>query len=82
MNILDALSSGHTHLIVHAADVDLGQLFGKLRAPFRARAAERGLGLAFARLAAEAHGGRISVQDSALGGARFELLLPNSPPCP
>ena len=173
MNILDALSSEHTNLIVHAADVDLGKLFGKLRAPFRARAAERGLnlsvddpagahvrgdrdllrrtlenlldnairhtpawgrvhaghearaeghllyvedsghgvkledretifdtywsrvadsfaepglqshsrglGLAFARLAAEAHGGTISVQDSALGGARFELLLPNSP---
>jgi PAS domain S-box-containing protein len=35
-----------------------------------------GLGLPFARLATEAHGGSIRVADGAEGGARFEILLP------
>lgn len=39
-----------------------------------------GLGLPFARLAIEAHGGSISVLDGAEGGARFELVLPGSAP--
>jgi two-component system sensor histidine kinase/response regulator len=37
----------------------------------------RGLGLAFCRLAVEAHGGKIWVED-ANPGARFSLILPNS----
>lgn len=36
----------------------------------------RGLGLAFCRLAAEAHGGRIGVTDRPGGGARFWVELP------
>ena len=36
----------------------------------------RGIGLHFCRLAVEAHGGRIGVEDSALGGARFCVELP------
>ena len=35
-----------------------------------------GLGLAFCRKVAEAHGGRIDVESSPLGGARFALELP------
>jgi signal transduction histidine kinase len=35
-----------------------------------------GLGLAIAKGIAEAHGGAISVADSALGGASFRLTVP------
>lgn len=37
-----------------------------------------GLGLAFCRLAVEAHGGRIWVDDAPGGGARFNLTLPRA----
>jgi PAS domain S-box-containing protein len=37
-----------------------------------------GLGLAFCRLAVEAHGGRIWVDDAPGGGARFNLTLPEA----
>ena len=37
-----------------------------------------GLGLAFCRLAVEAHGGRIWVDDADGGGARFNFILPTS----
>jgi K+-sensing histidine kinase KdpD len=39
-----------------------------------------GLGLAIARAATEAQGGELRVEDSALGGARFVLILPNAVP--
>jgi len=38
--------------------------------------ANRGLGLTFCRLAVEAHGGTIWVDDAPGGGARFRALLP------
>ena len=38
-----------------------------------------GLGLAFCRMAVEAHGGRIWVDDAPGGGARFNLTLPTRP---
>ncbi len=38
-----------------------------------------GLGLAFCRLAVEAHGGRIWVDDAPEGGARFNFTLPTRP---
>jgi two-component system sensor histidine kinase KdpD len=37
-----------------------------------------GLGLAIARAAVEAQGGRLWVEDSPLGGAQFVLLIPNA----
>ncbi|MGF1506479.1 MAG: ATP-binding protein [Anaerolineae bacterium] len=37
-----------------------------------------GLGLTFCKLAVEAHGGRIWVEESANGGAAFHVVLPNS----
>jgi PAS domain S-box-containing protein len=37
-----------------------------------------GLGLAFCRLAVEKHGGRIWVEESEAGGARFKLTLPTA----
>lgn len=39
-----------------------------------------GLGLAFCRLAVEAHGGRIWVDEADCGGARFNLTLPVAEP--
>ena len=41
-----------------------------------------GLGLAFCRKVIEEHGGRIRVTTGALGGARFEIELPQVPPAP
>lgn len=38
-----------------------------------------GLGLAFCRLAIEAHGGRIWIDDAPGGGARFNFTLPTAP---
>lgn len=38
-----------------------------------------GLGLAFCRLAVEAHGGRIWIDDAPGGGARFNFTLPTEP---
>jgi len=38
-----------------------------------------GLGLAFCRKVVEAHGGTIAIDRSALGGARFQLELPQQP---
>jgi signal transduction histidine kinase len=43
-----------------------------------ARDGGSGLGLAITRTIAERHGGSVSVTDSPLGGARFELRLPTS----
>ncbi len=39
-----------------------------------------GLGLAFCRLAVEAHGGRIWVDEAEGGGARFNFTVPKTPP--
>lgn len=36
----------------------------------------KGLGLTFCKMAAEAHGGALTVEDSPLGGALFKLTLP------
>ncbi len=39
-----------------------------------------GLGLAFSKLAVEAHGGRIWVEDNEAGGSDFRIRLPMKPP--
>jgi two-component system, OmpR family, sensor kinase len=41
-----------------------------------------GLGLAIVKAVADAHGGRVAVGDSALGGAMVSLVLPCTPPRP
>jgi two-component system sensor histidine kinase HydH len=43
---------------------------------FTTRASGVGLGLAIARQIAEAHGGKIELDENAVGGARFNLTLP------
>ncbi|HSI54156.1 MAG: response regulator [Ramlibacter sp.] len=52
--------------------------FGALQA--RSRYHSSGLGLAFCRLAVEAHGGRIGVTEAPGGGSTFWLELPPRPP--
>ncbi|HVV83896.1 MAG TPA: ATP-binding protein [Kofleriaceae bacterium] len=44
--------------------------------PSASQRASRGLGLAFCRLAVDAHGGRIAVDDAPGGGARFRAMFP------
>ena len=44
--------------------------------PSASQRASRGLGLAFCRLAVDAHGGRIWVDDAPGGGARFRAMFP------
>lgn len=41
-----------------------------------------GLGLAIVKAVADAHGGRVDVADSALGGAKVSLVLPRTPSPP
>ncbi|MDQ6925835.1 MAG: ATP-binding protein, partial [Candidatus Eremiobacteraeota bacterium] len=50
--------------------------FETVRIPGNARGRGSGLGLAFCKLAVEAHGGRIWVQDADGGGALFRVLFP------
>jgi two-component system sensor histidine kinase/response regulator len=52
------------------------QKFGAMQA--RSRYHSSGLGLAFCRLAVEAHGGRIGVEDAPGGGSTFWFELPSS----
>lgn len=52
----------------------------KIFAPFfTTKQKGTGLGLALVRQTARAHGGRVTVDDSGLGGARFVLRLPPKP---
>ena len=53
--------------------------FHRLPKPNEARAKGSGLGLAFCRLAVEAHGGRIWVQSEEGIGSAFHVLLPFEP---
>ena len=54
--------------------------FETVRLPGGAGPRGSGLGLAFCKLAVDAHGGRIWVQEAAGGGAAFHVLLPFAPP--
>ena len=56
--------------------------FEKAKNPNTPRVRSSGLGLAFCRLVAEAHGGKIWVASSEGHGSAFHLLLPLHPPAP
>ncbi|HET6681716.1 MAG TPA: ATP-binding protein [Gemmatimonadaceae bacterium] len=55
------------------------QKFARVRAPHAPRVRSSGLGLAFCRLAVEAHGGRIWVRSSEGTGSAFHIQLPIEP---
>jgi signal transduction histidine kinase len=54
--------------------------FGQVKAPTAPRVRSSGLGLAFCKLVADAHGGRIWVQSAEGKGSAFHLSLPPHPP--
>ena len=54
--------------------------FGQVKAPTAPRVRSSGLGLAFCKLVADAHGGRIWVQSAEGKGSAFHLSLPPRPP--
>lgn len=54
----------------------LFDVYGRLKAPQRRAGSGWGLGLAYVRACAEAHGGRIDVESSAEAGTSFILELP------
>ncbi len=54
--------------------------FEQVKAPTAPRVRSSGLGLAFCKLVADAHGGRIWVQSSEGRGSAFHLALPPHPP--
>jgi two-component system, sensor histidine kinase and response regulator len=56
--------------------------FEQVRTPNAPKLRSSGLGLAFCRLVAEAHAGRIWVQSTPGEGARFFLWVPERPPAP
>jgi signal transduction histidine kinase len=53
--------------------------FERVRNPEIPRVRSSGLGLAFCKLAVEAHGGRIWVQSAEGQGSQFHFLLPVQP---
>jgi two-component system, sensor histidine kinase and response regulator len=55
------------------------QKFEQVRTPNAPRVRSSGLGLAFCRIAVEAHGGRIWVRSSEGQGSAFHILLPLQP---
>jgi len=54
--------------------------FERVKNPELPRVRSSGLGLAFCKLAVEAHGGRIWVQSSEGQGSHFHIALPSHPP--
>ena len=54
--------------------------FERVKQPDLPRTRSSGLGLAFCKLAVEAHGGRIWVQSDGERGSRFHLTLPVGAP--
>ncbi len=56
--------------------------FERVRNPAIPRVRSSGLGLAFCKLAVDAHGGRIWVQSQEGEGSQFHFMLPMHPPLP
>ena len=87
---LEAVRLGPAHYALHIRDQGPGipaeyrdrvfEPYARLERDFEAHArVSRGLGLAFCRMAAEAHQGRIWVEDNPPGGSLFVLRLPIDP---
>jgi PAS domain S-box-containing protein len=85
---IQAVRDGHINsIIISVSDQGMGipkkhrksifEKFHRIKGPANAKGL--GLGLAFCRLAVEAHGGRIWVDDAPQGGARFNFTLPLTP---
>ena len=56
------------------------QKFEQIRVPNAPRVRSSGLGLSFCRIAAESHGGRISVRSAEGAGSTFAVWLPLGSP--
>ncbi len=56
--------------------------FERVKNPEIPRVRSSGLGLAFCKLAVDAHGGRVWVQSEEGGGSQFHFVLPLHPPLP
>jgi signal transduction histidine kinase len=54
--------------------------FQQVKTPHAPRVRSSGLGLAFCKMAVDAHGGRIWVQSAAGQGSAFHIVLPLMPP--
>jgi signal transduction histidine kinase len=54
--------------------------FQQVKTPHAPRVRSSGLGLAFCKMAVDAHGGRIWVQSAEGQGSSFHILLPLAPP--
>lgn len=88
---LSARAEGGDHILITVADNGRGippeyrevifRKFERVKHVGVSRGRSSGLGLAFCKLAAEAHGGRIWVQsgDSTVGGSQFHISLPLDP---
>lgn len=61
--------------VPHALREEIFEKYAQLDDHDAGRSLNRGLGLTFCRLAVEAHGGSIWVDDAVGGGARFRVLL-------
>jgi signal transduction histidine kinase len=77
------LSRQQNQLVITVADSGPGvplherdRIFEKFAQIDGAERRGAGLGLTFCKMVAEAHGGNLTVQESALGGAMFCLILP------
>jgi signal transduction histidine kinase len=76
------ISEGEEHLIAVEDDgpgVPAALREQIFKAGFSARRGGSGLGLSVARRVVHGHGGRLEIDESPMGGARFLITLPGAP---